>query len=152
MQGVVAAEVGQVELAYDYLGETAFIDLRDLAFNTRDGVHLASLAGSWLVPVAGFGGMRDDGDGLAFAPRLPSKLVRIAFRLVFRGRRLRVEIRPEGARYEVLAGEPIELRHHGEPVLVAPGSPETRALPPVPEPGRVEQPPRRSPPRRHRET
>src|SRR3954454_13536570 len=56
IQAIVAAEVGQLDLAYDYFGETAFIDLRDLAFNTRDGLHLASLAGSWLAAVAGFGG------------------------------------------------------------------------------------------------
>jgi alpha,alpha-trehalose phosphorylase len=58
IQAIMAAEVGQLELAYDYFGESAFIDLRDLAFNTTDGVHLASLAGAWLVAVAGFGGMR----------------------------------------------------------------------------------------------
>jgi alpha,alpha-trehalose phosphorylase len=90
--------VGHVELAYDYFGETAFIDLRDLAFNTRDGLHLASLAGSWLVAVAGFGGMRDHGDTLSFAPRLPSRLARLTFRLVYRGRRLRVDVRSDAVR------------------------------------------------------
>src|SRR3712207_3788999 len=104
IQAIVAAEVGHVELAYDYFGETAFIDLRDLAFNTRDGLHLASLAGSWLVAVAGFGGMRDHGDTLAFTPRLPSRLNRLTFRLVYRGRRLRVDVRSDGARYELVQG------------------------------------------------
>ena len=41
------------------------------AGNTADGLHLASLAGAWLVAVAGFGGLRDHGETLAFAPRLP---------------------------------------------------------------------------------
>ena len=45
IQAIIAAEVGHTELAYDYLGETAFIDLRDLAFNTKDGLHLASQIG-----------------------------------------------------------------------------------------------------------
>jgi alpha,alpha-trehalose phosphorylase len=152
IQAIVAAEVGQLELAYDYFGETAFIDLRDLAFNTRDGVHLASLAGSWLVAVAGFGGMRDHGETLAFAPRLPSRLTRLAFRLVYRGRRLRVEIRPDGARYELLDGEPLEVLHHGETVTVAGDAAVTRPLPPAPRRPAPEQPPGRSPPRRHRET
>ena len=44
IQAIVAAEVGHLEVAYDYFGETALIDLRDSAFNTRDGLHLASLA------------------------------------------------------------------------------------------------------------
>jgi alpha,alpha-trehalose phosphorylase len=151
IQAIVAAEVGQLELAYDYFGETAFIDLRDLAFNTKDGVHLASLAGTWLVAVAGFGGMRDHGDTLAFAPRLPPKLSRLGFRLLYRGRRLRVEVHQDTADYELLAGEPLEIRHHDEPLTVHPGATETRALPPSPRPAPVTPPPRRSPPRRHHE-
>ncbi len=92
IQAIMAAEVGHAELAYDYLAETAFIDLRDLAFNTRDGIHLASLAGCWLVAVAGFGGMRDHGATLEFSPRLPAKLDRLSFRLTYRGRLLCVTV------------------------------------------------------------
>jgi alpha,alpha-trehalose phosphorylase len=152
IQAIVAAEVGHLDLAYDYLGETAFIDLRDLAFNTRDGVHLASLAGSWLAAVAGFGGMRDYGETLAFAPRLPKRLTRLAFGLVYRGRRLRVDIRPEGARYELLEGDALEILHDGEPLTVAPGAPQTRDLAPTPSREPPTQPPGRAPPRYHRET
>jgi alpha,alpha-trehalose phosphorylase len=151
IQAIVAAEVGHLDLAYDYFGETSFIDLRDLAFNTRDGLHIASLAGSWLVAVAGFGGMRDYGDTLAFAPRLPSRLTRLTFRLLYRGRRLRVVVSSDSARYELVEGEPLELLHHGEPVALSPGSPQTRAVAPPPRRARPEQPPGRSPPRRHRE-
>jgi alpha,alpha-trehalose phosphorylase len=152
VQAIVAAEVGHVELAYDYFGETAFIDLRDLAFNTRDGLHLASLAGSWLVAVAGFGGMRDHGETLSFAPRLPSRLSRLTFRLTYRDRRLRVDVRREAARYELLAGDALALVHHGEDVVVEPGAPLTCELPAAP-PRRdpPEPPPGRRPPRRHRE-
>jgi alpha,alpha-trehalose phosphorylase len=151
IQAIVGAEVGHVELAYDYLAETAFIDLRDLAFNTRDGLHLASLSGSWLVAVAGFGGMRDDGDTLSFCPRLPSRLHQLTFRLVYRGRRLRVAIRSDAVRYELLQGEPLELFHAGDRFTVASGLPETRPLPAAPRPAKVEQPPHREMPPRHRE-
>jgi alpha,alpha-trehalose phosphorylase len=151
IQGIVAAEVGHLELAYDYLWETAFIDLRDLAFNTKDGVHLASLAGTWLTAVAGFGGMRDHGSTLAFAPRLPSRLARLAFRLLYRGRRLRVDVWPDSARYELLHGEALEIRHHGEALIIAPGSPETREVPAAPQRPAPKQPARRTPPCGHRE-
>ena len=46
-QAVMAAEVGQLRLAYDYLGEAAMMDLANLERNTRDGLHIASLAGTW---------------------------------------------------------------------------------------------------------
>jgi alpha,alpha-trehalose phosphorylase len=151
IQAIVAAEVGHVELAYDYFGETAFIDLRDLAFNTRDGLHLASLSGSWLVAVAGFGGMRDLGRRLSFSPRLPSRLNRLSFRLVYRGRRVRIDVRRDGVRYELVAGEPLELEHDGELLTIAPDAPETRPLPDLPQRPPAQQPPHRRPPRRHAE-
>ena len=62
-QAVLAAEVGHLDLAYDYAYEAALIDLLDLQKNSRDGLHMASLAGAWLALVAGFGGFRDHGDG-----------------------------------------------------------------------------------------
>jgi alpha,alpha-trehalose phosphorylase len=145
IQAVVAAEVGHLDLAYDLFAETALIDLRDLASNTRDGVHLASLAGTWLVAVAGFGGMRDHGDALTFAPRLPMRLEHLAFGLRYRGRRLRVDVRPEGATYELLEGDPLEIAHHGEPLTVAAGAAQTRRLAPVPQRPAPEHPPGRAP-------
>jgi alpha,alpha-trehalose phosphorylase len=150
-QAVVAAEVGHLELAYDYLGETAFIDLRDLAFNTRDGVHLAALAGTWLAAVAGFGGMRDSGETLSFAPRLPSRIARLSFGLLYRGCRLRVEVHSDRARYELLQGEDLEIVHHGESVTLSGSSPLTLELSPPPERTPPAPPPGRAPPRRHRE-
>jgi len=150
VQAIVAAEVGHLDLAYDYLGESAFIDLRDLAFNTRDGVHLAALAGSWLVAVAGFGGMRDHGDTLTFAPRLPARLTRLRFRLLYRGRRLRVTVAGREAHYELLDGEPLTVEHHGEPVeLETVGEVVSRALPPPRECTRPDQPAGRAPPLRN---
>src|SRR6185437_13415466 len=98
-QAVVAAEVGHLELAYDYLGEAALLDLHDYEHNTRDGLHIASLAGAWIAAVAGFGGMRDHDGDLSFKPRLPGRLDRLAFRLVFRRRRLKVEVTPTDATY-----------------------------------------------------
>ncbi|MDQ3851051.1 MAG: family 65 glycosyl hydrolase, partial [Actinomycetota bacterium] len=151
IQAIVAAEVGHLELAYDYFAETAFIDLRDLAFNTRDGVHLASLAGAWLAAVAGFGGMRDHDGTLGFAPRLPARLDRLAFGLLYRGRRLRVDVRADEARYELLEGAPVELTHHGDRLRLTPGAAETRSLPPAPQRVKPEPPPGRVAPRRHRE-
>ncbi len=145
IQGVVAAEVGHLDLAWDYLNETAFIDLRDLAFNTRDGVHLAALSGVWHLVVAGFGGMRDYGDTLSFAPRLPSRLTRLGFGVLFRGRRLRVEVQADHAVYELIQGDPLELLHHGERITVTAGQPLRSPVPPAPKLPQPQSPPGREP-------
>jgi alpha,alpha-trehalose phosphorylase len=148
IQGVVAAEVGHLDLACDYLRETAFVDLYDLPGNTADGLHLASLAGAWLVVVAGFGGMRDYGDMLSFAPRLPSALDRILFRMVYRGRCIEIEIGRDEARYAMHEGEPLELLHHGKPFTLAVDSPQVLDCPSFVEPPPVRPPIGRAPLRR----
>jgi alpha,alpha-trehalose phosphorylase len=147
-QAVIAAEVGHLELAYDYFGEAALIDLDNLEHNTRDGLHIASLAGAWIVAVAGFGGMRDHGGRLTFAPRLPERLNRLAFGLCFRGRRLKVEVEQQRARYSLRQGEALEIAHHGETFDVTEAEPVTRSIPPTPARDLPTQPPGRAPARR----
>jgi alpha,alpha-trehalose phosphorylase len=94
VQAVMAAEVGHLELAHDYLAEAALTDLRDLRGDVGNGVHVASLAGALTAVVNGFGGLRDHGHHLEFRPRLPEHLPRLRFPIVWRGRRLVVEVRP----------------------------------------------------------
>jgi alpha,alpha-trehalose phosphorylase len=151
-QAVIAAEVGHLELAYDYFGETALMDLHDLEHNTRDGVHIASLAGAWIAAVAGFGGMRDHDGVLTFAPRLPSRLERLTFGLVVRGTRLRVQATKTEATYSVLDGAPLDLAHHGIPFTVSGAEPVTLPIPPAPNRRAPTQPPGREPVRRSKET
>jgi alpha,alpha-trehalose phosphorylase len=147
-QAVIAAEVGHMGLAYDYLGEAALMDLEDLEHNTSDGLHLASLAGSWIVLVAGFGGMRHCHGQLEFAPRLPEGWRRLAFRMRILDSLLRVEIKPDGATYSVEGDGELELLHYQDAVKVTPGSPVTMPLPTLPHLVAPKQPPGREPVRR----
>jgi alpha,alpha-trehalose phosphorylase len=154
-QAVLAAETGHLELAHDYLGEAALTDLHDSHSNTRDGVHLAALAGAWIALVAGFGGMRDHGGILSFAPRLPSRINRLDFSLIWRGLRLRVSVRSGDVTYFLREGDHedgsrLNLVHHGEFVTVEIGKPVTLPIPtPATDPGPPpEQPAGRAPLRR----
>ncbi len=113
-QAVVAAEVGQLDLAHDYLAEAALMDLADVEHNTSDGVHMASLAGAWMALVAGFGGMRAGDGQLAFSPQLPPGLISLSFRMRYRGRKLRVTIAHSRAKYELLDGDPLKATHYGK--------------------------------------
>ena len=144
-QAILAAEVGQLQLAYDYLGEAALVDLHDLHHNVRDGLHMASLAGAWTALVAGFGGMRLQHTSLRFSPRLPDAIGRLAFHLLFRGSRLRVEVTATEATYRLLDGPPLKVRHHGEEILLPADGAVTRPIPPVKAGPRPTQPPGRAP-------
>jgi alpha,alpha-trehalose phosphorylase len=134
-QAVLAAEVGHMELAHAYLAETALADLRDLFGNTRDGVHIGALAGSWLALVAGLGGMRDHDGLLCFAPRLPSRIDRLEFSVHWHGLLVSVTVLPSEATYTLREGgaaSTVELAHHGAPMVVSVGRPQTRPIPPPP--------------------
>jgi hypothetical protein len=128
VQAVVCAEVGHLELAHDYAYEAALIDLHDIHNNTRDGLHIASLAGAWVALVAGFGGLRDTAGKLTFDPHLPRDISRLCFNLRWQGSRLKVTVIHDEATYSlrggsgssksgdgdgVPAGDTITLRHGG---------------------------------------
>jgi alpha,alpha-trehalose phosphorylase len=148
-QAVIAAEVGHLELAHDYFAEAALIDLEDREGNTRDGLHIASLAGAWIAAVAGFGGLRDHDGTLSFTPHLPPGLTRLAFGICFRQRRLRVEVTHEQARYSLLHGAPLQITHHGQTINITTHQPVTRQIPEIAAGEAPEQPAGRSPrPRR----
>jgi alpha,alpha-trehalose phosphorylase len=142
-QAVMAAEVGHLGLAYDYLAEAALMDLDDLEHNTRDGLHIASLAGTWTALVSGLAGMRERQGTLAFAPRLPPGIDRLSIGLLVQHRRLRVEVTPDTTTYLLLAGGPLQISHDGElatvprdSALVRPTRKVASSAPPAQPPGR----------------
>jgi trehalose/maltose hydrolase-like predicted phosphorylase len=142
-QAVMCADVGHLELAHDYAYEAALIDLRDLHQNTRDGLHMASLAGAWTAIVGGFGGLRDDEGILDIDPQLTNGIPRLRFRLRWRGFRLTVDVNHADVTYILRDGPGTELtiRHAGEDLTLKTDSPSTIAvrprkplLPPPPQP------------------
>jgi alpha,alpha-trehalose phosphorylase len=146
-QAVMAAEIGQLDLAHDYLAEAALMDLADVEQDTWDGVHLASLAGAWLALVVGFGGMRAPASALSFSPRLPGGITKLRFRIRYRSRKLCVAITRGRAAYELLDGPPLQIAHHDQPFLLGATRAE-RDIPSVTAGPRPEQPPGRTPYRR----
>jgi alpha,alpha-trehalose phosphorylase len=142
-QAVLCAEVGHLELAHAYVYETAVIDLRDLHHNTRDGLHMASLAGAWTALVAGFGGLRDDEGILSLDPQLPEGISRLRFRLRWRGFRLIIDVEHAEVHYILRDGPDgaLTIRHGGRHVALTTQSPTTvplrpreALLPPPPQP------------------
>lgn len=130
VQAVMAAEVGHLDLAYDYAYEAALIDLRDLHHNTADGLHMASLGGAWMALVAGFGGLREERGVLSFDPALPDGLPSLAFSVRWRDVRLRVAVNRHEVTYAVHDGPDasLDLVHAGEMITVTADEPVTRQL------------------------
>jgi alpha,alpha-trehalose phosphorylase len=148
-QAVLAAEVGHLRLALDYTAEAALMDLHDLEHNARDGLHIASLAGTWIALVNGFGGMRDHAGVLSFAPRLPDGLASMSFSIRHRSSCIRVEVTTSAATYRLTHGAgPLKVLHHGVPLTLNDSTPIEQPIPAVAQREPPRQPPGREPQRR----
>jgi alpha,alpha-trehalose phosphorylase len=109
IQSIVAAEVGHVNKALEYARSALFVDLADRHQNAKDGLHIASMGGTWMAIVHGFAGFRDFDGRFSFAPVLPPGIARLRFPLTIRGARFRVEIEPRQARFTLEKGDELQL-------------------------------------------
>jgi trehalose/maltose hydrolase-like predicted phosphorylase len=112
IHAIVAACLAEVPLAYRYFERAMAIDSMRNVGSLADGVHAAAQGGLWQAITHGFAGMRVEGDVLTFDPHLPAGWKRLAFRILWRGRRLRIVMQNEPRVTEITleAGEPTEVR------------------------------------------
>lgn len=123
---IAAARLGDEDAALGFLRECAFVDLEDRHGNTSHGLHMAALAGSWLVLAQGWGGLRLDGPVPSFRPQLPAAWNGYSFRLQWRGSVVELAVDAAGCTYRLLSGAPLDIVDHGralrigkEPVFVS---------------------------------
>jgi alpha,alpha-trehalose phosphorylase len=128
IQSIVAAEVGYGEAALEYLRYAVLMDVGDVSGNTADGVHVASIGGTWMALVNGIAGMRDRGGRLYFAPH--DLLERLRFRLCYRGQLLEVTVEGGSTTYELLRGAGLTINHYDQPIELREREPVTRPCQP----------------------
>jgi len=95
--------------AIDFFGYATRLDLDNYNRNTREGLHITSIAMAWANIVYGFAGLRSDGDRLRFAPRLPARWKKLCFSIAYRGRVLHLCMTKDGTTFR-LTGEPVTLQ------------------------------------------
>ncbi len=118
---ILASKLGKKEKAYEMYVRTARLDLDDYNNDTEDGLHITSMAGTWMSVVRGFGGTRVKGDKLHLNPVLPDEWESFSFRIGFRGNLIQVSVLKDSVAIENLSGELLELLLHGKEVSVAAG-------------------------------
>jgi trehalose/maltose hydrolase-like predicted phosphorylase len=109
MHALVAARLGDAEMALSYLREAAATDL-DLDPNSAGGVRVAGLGGLWQSVTLGFAGLDLMGDTLGIDPRLPPQWGRLSFRVCWRGRSVAIHIAGGKVEVTLAEGEEMEMR------------------------------------------
>jgi len=124
IEAIIAAQIGDMEKAIRYGMAALLMDLADVGGNVKDGCHIASMGGTWMMLTYGFGGMRDDDGTLSFWPhRAPEENAILRFPLTYRGQRLEVEIGLETVAYALREGEGLVIRHETEDIRLTPEQP-----------------------------
>jgi len=110
VQSIMAAEVGEQELAEAYFKESLYLDLCDTHGNTADGIHIANAGGVWAALMHGFAGFHESEERIRFTPRLPERWTSLTVRLVRHGTRATVAIDHQGYTVSVDSGDglPVE--------------------------------------------
>lgn len=126
IQSIIAAEIGYDDVAAKYFRYACLMDLADVGGNVRDGVHVASIGGTWMAVVYGLAGMRDYGGKLSFDPR--RFVEKLKFPLTFRGQRLEVDIDRGQVTYSLLRGDGLTIFHRDEEISLRAGAPIRRPV------------------------
>ena len=120
VEAIIAAQVGDTGKAIRYGVAALLMDLADVGGNVKDGCHIASMGGTWMMLAYGLGGMRDDDGVLSFWPRrAPEDNAVLRFPVTYRGQMLDVEIGLEKVEYTLREGESLVIRHETEEIQLS---------------------------------
>jgi alpha,alpha-trehalose phosphorylase len=130
VEAIIAAQIGDMDKAIRYGMAALLMDLADVGGNVKDGCHIASMGGTWMMLTYGFGGMRDDDGTLSFWPRrAPEENAILRFPLTYRGQLLEVEIGLDKVEYALREGERLVIHHERQEIELTRENP--RAVRPV---------------------
>jgi maltose phosphorylase len=110
-----------MDQAYKFYLRTSRLDLDDYNKEVEEGLHITSMAGTWMSVVEGFGGMRVLDDKLSFTPQIPKEWDSYSFKINFRNRIIKVTVSAKGSSYELIGSEEMSIRVNGDRVVLAPG-------------------------------
>lgn len=113
IHAVLATTLGRVEQAYKFYLQTSRLDLDDYNAEVGEGLHITSMAGTWLSVVEGFGGMRIKDNAIHFSPKLPYAWDSLSFKINFRGAILQLTVDKETSQVSQISGDPVAVFLNG---------------------------------------
>ncbi|MFS4468620.1 glycoside hydrolase family 65 protein [Maribacter sp. 2210JD10-5] len=121
VHSIQAAKLGRMEQAYAFYLRTSRLDLDDYNKEVEEGLHITSMAGTWMSIVEGFGGMRVINDKLSFTPQIPKQWKSYSFKVNFRNRIIKVMVDKDHAYFEFSGDEEMTIRVNDKRVALLPG-------------------------------
>ncbi|WP_373519203.1 glycoside hydrolase family 65 protein [Pricia sp.] len=120
VHSIQAAKLDKMQQAYEFYLRTSRLDLDDYNKEVEEGLHITSMAGTWMSIVEGFGGMRIVDDKLSFSPRIPEQWTSYSFKINFRNRIVKVTVQKEKTEFSLDGKDEMSIRVNGERVVLHP--------------------------------
>ena len=120
VHSIQAAVLGRMEQAYTFYLRTSRLDLDDYNKEVEEGLHITSMAGTWMSIVEGFGGMRVKNNQLHFEPRIPKEWNGYSFKINFRNQILKISVHQNETKFTLEGNNPIAVFVNGKEVQVEP--------------------------------
>ncbi len=120
VHSIQAAKLDRMEQAYKLYLRTSRLDLDDYNHEVEEGLHITSMAGTWMSIVEGFGGMRIQNNTLQFTPRIPKQWKAYSFKINFRNQILKVEVQQGTTNFELQGNNPITVFVNNEAIRITP--------------------------------
>ncbi|XMO85064.1 glycoside hydrolase family 65 protein [Algibacter sp. AS12] len=118
VHSIQAAKLDRMEQAYTFYLRTSRLDLDDYNHEVHEGLHITSMAGTWMSIVEGFGGMRVRDNKLSFTPKIPKQWKGYSFKVNFRNHILKVHITQEQTNFEIIGGKDLEILVNNKPLML----------------------------------
>lgn len=122
VHSIQAAKLGQMEQAYTFYLRTSRLDLDDYNNEVKEGLHITSMAGTWMSIVEGFGGMRIKNNTLSFEPKIPEQWEAYSFKVNFRNQIIKVNVSHNETTFVLEGDKPLKVYVFDKEVVVEPNS------------------------------
>ena len=122
VHSIQAAKLDRMEQAYKFYLRTSRLDLDDYNHEVEEGLHITSMAGTWMSIVEGFGGMRMKDDMLSFTPKIPNQWEAYSFKVNFRHQILTVNVNQNETNFEVNGNKDLRILVNDKLITITPNN------------------------------
>jgi maltose phosphorylase len=120
VHSIQAAKLDRMDQAYTFYLRTSRLDLDDYNHEVHEGLHITSMAGTWMSIVEGFGGMRVKNDSLTFEPKIPKQWEAYTFKVNFRHQILKVSVNQNETQFELEGDDELQILVNNKAVMISP--------------------------------
>ncbi|WP_026778171.1 glycoside hydrolase family 65 protein [Polaribacter sp. Hel_I_88] len=125
VHSIQAAKLNRMDQAYEFYLRTSRLDLDDYNHEVEEGLHITSMAGTWMSIVEGFGGMRVQNNTLSFSPKIPNQWDSYSFKVNFRNQVITVKVSKKGTHFELEGKNEVKILVNGEMTTISPNNLQT---------------------------